>query len=227
MNEENDNGKRERDSETASEQERPTKSIKSSEEDEDSSALVTTNGESTNPSDPSDPSDPALPVQAKINNPANAEKAPEVEKKTVEDDPTPGKEGGGADPPPPAAAAPEKVEPAAAEKTEEATFVVDRTGDPPGEEPSATDLPAEETPPAPEAPAPPTAAPPGTAAPAPVDPTVQASIVNPTQIVEERGEIPALYVGKVIGKVRRVPALYHQCAMGSPKLSHDYCFTKI
>lgn len=35
-----------------------------------------------------------------------------------------------------------------------------------------------------------------------VNPTVQATIVNPDQIVEERGEIPALYVGKVIGKVR-------------------------
>lgn len=35
-----------------------------------------------------------------------------------------------------------------------------------------------------------------------VDPTAQATVVNPDQIVEERGEIPALYVGKVIGKVK-------------------------
>lgn len=35
-----------------------------------------------------------------------------------------------------------------------------------------------------------------------VNPTIQATVMNPDQIVEERGEIPALYVGKVIGKVR-------------------------
>ena len=45
---------------------------------------------------------------------------------------------------------------------------------------------------------------------APVDPTVQATIVNPDQIVEERGEIPPLYVGKVIGKGGEV-SIGYQC----------------
>jgi hypothetical protein len=36
--------------------------------------------------------------------------------------------------------------------------------------------------------------------PKPVDPTVAATVTNPNSIVEERGEISAQYVGKVIGK---------------------------
>jgi len=34
----------------------------------------------------------------------------------------------------------------------------------------------------------------------PVDPSVQASVVNPNSVVEERGEVSSLYVGRVIGK---------------------------
>jgi len=57
------------------------------------------------------------------------------------------------------------------------------------------------------APAPTTTAPaPAQSAPAaisglpPADPSVQASVVNPNSVVEERGEVSSLYVGRVIGK---------------------------
>ena len=97
-------------------------------------------------------------------------------------------------------------------------FVVDRTGE---ETEGQTDVtneqetaPAEESAPAsgtaetisPKYEQPTQNAPPplpvATLPPPAVNPTVQATVVNPDQIVEERGEIPALYVGKVIGKVR-------------------------
>ena len=35
-----------------------------------------------------------------------------------------------------------------------------------------------------------------------VDPSAHATISNPSQIVEERGEVSALHVGRIIGKVR-------------------------
>ena len=39
-----------------------------------------------------------------------------------------------------------------------------------------------------------------TAAPAGVDPNARATVTNPDQMIEERGEVSALYVGRVIGK---------------------------
>jgi hypothetical protein len=38
------------------------------------------------------------------------------------------------------------------------------------------------------------------AAPAPVDPAFQPTVTNPDQIIEERGEVSAVYIGRVIGK---------------------------
>ena len=99
----------------------------------------------------------------------------------------------------------------------EVSIVLDRTGT---EVPSAADTQAAagpvpaatggvetETAPAPTIAAPaPTALllglPPGIVgtAPDPVDPTVQPTVVNPDQIIEERGEVASMYVGRVIGK---------------------------
>ena len=76
-------------------------------------------------------------------------------------------------------------------------FEVDRKGAPEETQPPADAAAAEAPSAVPEvAPAAPVPAPAG------VDPYVQATVVMTPQVVEERGEIPALYVGKVIGKVR-------------------------
>ena len=104
------------------------------------------------------------------------------------------------------APAAERTDAAAPAATEgDIAFVVDRTGALETKETAEAPAAAPKTEPS-EEPKPAAAAPaPAAPAPAPVvtgvDPTVQATLVNPTQIVEERGEIPALYVGKVIGKV--------------------------
>mmetsp|Transcript_28604 Transcript_28604/g.47338 ORF Transcript_28604/g.47338 Transcript_28604/m.47338 type:complete len:643 (-) Transcript_28604:330-2258(-) len=68
----------------------------------------------------------------------------------------------------------------------------------PKKEPETSTEPSKEAP-TPEASvtAPPSGLPPAAS---PVDPTVAATITNPNSIVEERGEVSAQYVGKVIGK---------------------------
>ena len=89
-------------------------------------------------------------------------------------------------------------------KSEEATFVLDHKGTTEAQPESNTaDPPAAESVPAP-APAPVPGPQPSLAPPVGVDPTVQATVVMTDQVVDERGEIPAVYVGKVIGKVSRV-----------------------
>jgi far upstream element-binding protein len=100
-------------------------------------------------------------------------------------------------------------------------FVVDRTGAEDREEETKEEALAAESTPAPvESSIPPqNASPPasyGTLPPPAVNPSVPATLVNPDQIVEERGEIPALYVGKVIGKVRIRQCIFvaYMCSMG-------------
>ncbi|GAX12059.1 hypothetical protein FisN_8Lh161 [Fistulifera solaris] len=89
-------------------------------------------------------------------------------------------------------------------KNEETTqFIVDRKGEEERQEEAKEEAPATESTPVessipPQITSPPTSY--GTLPPPAVNPSIPATVVNPDQIVEERGEIPALYVGKVIGK---------------------------
>jgi rRNA processing protein Krr1/Pno1 len=200
----NENGKRERQAEEVTGDSPPTKSYKdgvdevASHEGDKPSTEDSTNSESQEKG-PDAPIE-ATPEEAKVEE--NTDPASEPKEASVEAT-NPGE------------AAPveadEKTNPAGVTEGE-VPFVVDREGD--TEQPEKDDNTQPTGPPAAATHAPvagltggaPTHADPRRAAQtAPamgVDPTVQATVFNPDQIVEERGEIPALYVGKVIGKVR-------------------------
>lgn len=176
--ESNSNGKRERsDEETTSAEEKPTKSMKNGDGDASQSSTAGTEDTANTEGKDKETGDPPA----------------EESKEAGDEEKSPGKE----------------AESDGKQAAEEVAFVLDTKGVTPEETKVAADppVPAVSDPrrAAEVAPPPVAEAPPAAAAPAPVgvDPTVQPTVVNPSQIVEERGEIPALYVGKVIGKVRR------------------------
>jgi far upstream element-binding protein len=192
MNEESSssNGKRQRgDLEEESDQPPPSKSTKSSTTEESDTRSTEELGEPEPEEDKTSPTE----EPASEENPLKSE----------EQNATGAAEGGEA----------EKSTEAAVESEEQTTIIEDRTGvdetsDPdPAEAPEAkVDDPAQdpvptETADTSAAPAvEPTGLPPVAAAPAPIDPASQPTVTNPDQVIEERGEVSAVYIGRVIGK---------------------------
>jgi len=120
---------------------------------------------------------------------ANLTPVPQPDEKTIQENKTE------EETPPPAEEDKEEDAPAAAAKAEEPAIQIDRSGQEVQETAAAAASPAAA--PAPAATDPRTAAVTGVPG---VDPNAQATVINPEQTVEERGEVSALYVGRVIGK---------------------------
>jgi far upstream element-binding protein len=192
MNEESGtNGKRQRGDDDESDQPPPSKSTRSS----------TTEGSETRSTE-------ELKLSSADGEPEEAKASPTEELAKLEEKKTSGAEGEEA------VKSEGKPMEAVAESEEQTTIIVDRTGVDETSDPDPAAAPESkvvdpvsaptETPPAETSTAPagvPTGLPPVVAAaPAPIDPASQPTVTNPDQVIEERGEVSAVYIGRVIGK---------------------------